>query len=255
MNHESNFDVKDKANPAYLKGCPRDFFGFFGDAKADDGVVWKKVGPHTREAHIGDMRIISRKVDSAHNVVGCKSTLYELDIRYRHLNCCLGPFMQRVEKRYRLFVFHTKTYDQGPSMLSYGQTSLLMHALTSVPAKHPRVLIHCAGGVGRTGNGAFAISEVLARGFASLPPTRIIEKLLMMRADRPGLIQSPEQLVDAAVLSAMVLTVLLDMILFDPEDLQPLRRRLPKATPVQEIAARMEAIDARLKELGMQGMR
>mmetsp|Transcript_27416 Transcript_27416/g.77414 ORF Transcript_27416/g.77414 Transcript_27416/m.77414 type:complete len:101 (+) Transcript_27416:2632-2934(+) len=66
-----------------------------------------------------------------------------------------------------------------------------------------RVFVHCHAGVGRTGDMAIALSEILCDSTPSNPK----EKLLWLRQFRKGLVQTAEQLIDGLQLATTLLDV------------------------------------------------
>jgi protein tyrosine phosphatase len=81
------------------------------------------------------------------------------------------------------------------------QVHALVDTLLDFDAENSFVFIHCAGGIGRTGNIAYGLSEILC----SNVPNDPLKKLEWLRSQRQGCIQSPEQLVDGMILSNMIL--------------------------------------------------
>jgi len=211
LNVEAHPEIFDRSHPSYRRSCPRDFFNFFGDPDGDDGIDWKDVSETEKEANINELHVVSKIIDQASNVLDKTARLYELVVSWKEepCLCCCGT----TEKSCRIRVLHIETHDQGPAMLSYSQTRLLLHALMPVDSASQGILVHCAGrihwafitvcasglmtvvllvgGIGRTGNLCYALSEILCG--KSEIPANIFDKLLWLREWRKGTVQSPEQ--------------------------------------------------------------
>ena len=77
---------------------------------------------------------------------------------------------------------------------------------------HPAegIFLHCAGGVGRTGDFALALCNILTT--AQAPDIKVSDprgKLRWLRKYREGVVQTPEQMVDGVVLGTQLLALLL----------------------------------------------
>ena len=184
----------------YMKGACRDFFNYFGCPEGDDGVVWSHVSEGVRLARIAEFTVRSTRVGSALNHNGKPVTLYQLVLTFTDGSC--GCLCQS-DKSYTLNVLHVKTVDQSSAELSMAQVSLLCDMLIDMQADHTGILIHCAGGIGRTGNLAMGMVELCC--FQHDIPTPPCDKLLWLRSHRPSAVQTIEQFVDGVVLQAQIL--------------------------------------------------
>lgn len=91
-------------------------------------------------------------------------------------------------------------------MLVADQVSELVDTVLDVEPENSFVFIHCAGGIGRTGNLAYGLSEIMCGDVPKDP----LKKVEWFRSFRPGCIQTPEQLVDGMALSNMILEDMVD---------------------------------------------
>ena len=155
---------------------------------------------------------------------GNRFNVYALVIRWTTQNV-FG--FQRRRHAHRMFVLHMETIDQSPACLSDAQVNVLLEALmltkrrgtlktTTTPSSSSstssidaschlpsgsNVFIHCAGGIGRTGNIAYGLMDL----FLHTCPSRPEHRLAFLRQFRPGALQSPEQWLDGVLLQRAVL--------------------------------------------------
>ena len=122
--------------------------------------------------------------------------LYELKVVWRD-----GCLCASVKEELSIQVLNIRTWDQSPSMLVADEVDLLVETILDKDRDNKFVFIHWAGGIGRTGNIAYGLSEIMCSGVPKDP----LKKLEWFRSFRPGCIQCPEQLVDGMVLSNMIL--------------------------------------------------
>ena len=218
--------IRAKGSEAYRQGSPRDFFNFFGAPDADDGIEWRAVGGggNVKTATLMGFQIVSRRVRQVESKSSGKVvSLYELHIEWRDVPpaftafgaACLGCCPR--ERQYRLQVLHVDAPDMAPVALSARQIAMVTDTLVQLPDPHgqesvqsPGVFIHCAGGIGRTGNVALALTEILSINVES--PWAPEEKLDWLRSHRQGSVQTPEQWMDGVVLTCGLLAdVLLEV--------------------------------------------
>ena len=192
-------------------------------------------------------QIVSRRVRQVESKSSGKVvSLYELHIEWRDVPpaftafgaACLGCCPR--ERQYRLQVLHVDAPDMAPVALSARQIAVVTDTLVQLPDPHgqesvqsPGVFIHCAGGIGRTGNVALALTEILSINVES--PWAPEEKLDWLRSHRQGSVQTPEQWVDGVVLTCGLLAdVLLEVwsprcAIPPPPPTSPLPLRVPFA--------------------------
>mmetsp|Transcript_27413 Transcript_27413/g.77378 ORF Transcript_27413/g.77378 Transcript_27413/m.77378 type:complete len:326 (+) Transcript_27413:1807-2784(+) len=110
-----------------------------------------------------------------------------------------------------LQVMHIAAMDQMPLQLTRHQVGILYNVVAGTEGmdsvslgfqgRGHRVFVHCHAGVGRTGDMAIALSEILCDSTPSNPK----EKLLWLRQFRKGLVQTAEQLIDGLQLATTLL--------------------------------------------------
>jgi hypothetical protein len=248
--------IRAKGSETYHQGSPRDFFNFFGAADADDGIAWRTVGGggNVKTATLMGFQIVSRRVRQVESQSSGKVvTLYDLHIEWRDVPpafaafgaACLGCCPR--ERQYRLQVLHVDAPDMAPVALSAQQIAMVTDTLVQLPDPHgqesvqsPGVFIHCAGGIGRTGNVALALTEILSTSVES--PWAPEEKLNWLRSHRQGSVQTPEQWMDGVVLTCGLLAdVLLEV--WSPRRREELRRGTQARNPAAGVLRVMDALE------------
>jgi len=186
----------DSRSETYKRNTARDFFNYFGAKDGDDGLPWRDIGDGVRKCQIQDFELTSILVKTLKNSAGWPMDLYELKVVWRD-----GCLCASVKEELSIQVLNIRTWDQSPSMLVADEVDLLVETILDKDRDNKFVFIHCAGGIGRTGNIAYGLSEIMC----SSVPKDPLKKLEWFRSFRPGCIQTPEQLVDGMVLSNMIL--------------------------------------------------
>ena len=204
--------VVDKERESYAKSKFRDFFNYFGDPDGDDGIKWDPVAgdPAALRAQVLSYTITSRREASL--VAGHKVSKYSVEFAWRppaHLGCCFLPFPSSKRASFTTKVIHVESFDMMPACLGPAQAHMLAREIVQL---HPAegIFLHCAGGVGRTGDFALALSNILTT--AQAPEIKVSDprgKLRWLRKYREGVVQTPEQMVDGVVLGTQLLTLLL----------------------------------------------
>jgi len=190
------FQALERRDTVYKRNTARDFFNYFGAKDGDDGLPWRDVGGGVRKCQIQEFALTSKLVKTLENNLGTPMDIYDLTVTWSE-----GCLCTKAEEELNLKVVNIRTWDQGPSLLLKNQVSALVDTVLDIDPENSFVFIHCAGGIGRTGNLAYALSEILCCDVPKDP----LKKLEWLRSQRQGCIQTPEQLVDAMILSHMVL--------------------------------------------------
>jgi hypothetical protein len=190
------FQALDRDDTVYHRNTARDFFNYFGAKDGDDGLPWQNAGPGVRKCQLQEFCLTSTLVKTLKNNLGSEMHVYDLRVNWTD-----GCLCASVAQELNLQVVNIRTWDQGPSLLVKDQVHALVDTLLDFDAENSFVFIHCAGGIGRTGNIAYGLSEILC----SNVPNDPLKKLEWLRSQRQGCIQSPEQLVDGMILSNMIL--------------------------------------------------
>jgi len=190
------YQALEARDPCYKRNTARDFFNYFGARDGDDGLPWRDVGGGVRKCSIQDFELTSKLVKTLKNGVGWPMDLYDLTVKWKD-----GCLCSSIEEELSLSVINIRTWDQSPSMLAKEEVSLLVDTILGIDPENSFVFIHCAGGIGRTGNLAYGLSEIMC----SDVPKDPLKKLEWFRSFRPGCIQAPEQLVDGMILSNMIM--------------------------------------------------
>lgn len=198
------FQTLHRKDKVYQRNTARDFFNYFGAKDGDDGLGWRDVGDGVRKCDIQEFQLTSKLVKSLQNNLGSDMNIYDLTVTWTDGCCCASA-----KQELNLKVINIRTWDQGPSLLVKNQVSMLVDVLLDIDKENSFVFVHCAGGIGRTGNIAYGISEILC----SNVPNDPLKKVEWLRSQRQGCIQSPEQLVDGMVLSNMILDDLVERCL------------------------------------------
>mmetsp|Transcript_30128 Transcript_30128/g.85037 ORF Transcript_30128/g.85037 Transcript_30128/m.85037 type:complete len:472 (-) Transcript_30128:290-1705(-) len=223
-------------HPSYSKGAPRDFFNYFGCCDGDDGIQWKTIertssGCTRKRAHISGLTITStclvkdvehKPMDSSYKVAS-----YRLQISWRE-----GRLWWGQKKEAEIRVMHVVAMDQMPLQLTRKQVRILYNIVAGTETmdsvglgfqgRGHRVFVHCHAGVGRTGDMAMGLTEILCDSTPSDPK----EKLLWLRKFRKGAVQTPEQLIDGLQLAATILDEVYERAKYMP--LQLLAEQLSK---------------------------
>ena len=144
-----------------------------------------------------------------------RTALYDLEIDYQ--------FNKEHTKRRHLFkTLHIPIEDQHPALLSLDEVNQVYNLLLETLITNKRMLIHCAAGIGRTGNiwlpmlilMQFAYPQLVAANFPKLksvyatdssPAELIMNALAISREFRPGVVASSRQLKDCYRLSSHML--------------------------------------------------
>lgn len=190
------FQALERRDEVYKKNTARDFFNYFGAKDGDDGLPWRDIGEGVRACQIQEFSLKSTLVKSLKNDIGAPMDVYDLEVSWTD-----GCLCTRVDEVLKLRVINIRTWDQGPSLLLKDQVSELVETVLHIHPDSSFVFIHCAGGIGRTGNLAYGLSEILCPDVPKDP----LKKLEWLRSQRQGCIQSPEQLVDGMILSHMIM--------------------------------------------------
>jgi len=190
------FQTMTRSDKAYHESTPRDFFNYFGARDGDDGLAWEDCKDGTRICYIQDYVLYSSLKKSETNALGSKTDLYELTVSRQSGCCCISA-----NEEFKLDVLNIRTWDQSPALLSNEQVKMLVDLLVDLDDENHYLFVHCAGGIGRTGNLAYAISEVMCDDVPNDP----LRKLDWLRLQRPGSVQTPEQLLDGMILSYKIL--------------------------------------------------
>ncbi len=164
------------------------------------GIDWKDYGKGLRKCHLNGYRLSSKLEKSVTNAHGNRMDVYKLRLSWND-----GWFCFTKKRVFEVTVVNIRTWDQAPALLSSPQVSALCDAVLDMKQAQSYVFIHCAGGIGRTGNLAMGLSEILCENTPSGP----FHKLHWLRENRPGCVQASEQLLDGIVLSYMILEDLL----------------------------------------------
>lgn len=147
---------------------------------------------------------------------GSRFFVYALTIEYQS-HGILGLWRQ--QHAHHMFVVHIETMDQSPACLTDPQVSTLLDVLLLTKRASPPfvlagaseggapsgdgTLIHCAGGIGRTGNLAFGLLDLFMT-----CPANPIHRLEFLRGFRPAAVQCTEQLMDGVMLQHATLRAL-----------------------------------------------
>mmetsp|Transcript_15146 Transcript_15146/g.38526 ORF Transcript_15146/g.38526 Transcript_15146/m.38526 type:complete len:360 (+) Transcript_15146:165-1244(+) len=200
---------------SYKLGCGRDFFNFFGSPNGDDGLPWKATIDHedgraARVAYIGGLVVMSTLLEKD-STCALPGTPYRVGVYRLRITWAVGHCCWQQQLAATMTVVHIQSWDQSAAQLTRRQVGMLYNAVAgNDPGSRElgftkkatgRVMIHCAAGIGRTGNIAYGLAELLCNDIPASP----LEKLLWLRRSRPESIQTPEQLVDGIQLSGMIL--------------------------------------------------